>query len=79
MGAGGFLLSNYQNELARYFEEGKEMVMYYDRQDLINKINYYLEHDEERIEIAKAGQKKILENFDYSMAWEEIFATVFGR
>lgn len=79
MGAGGFLLSNYQNELARYFEEGKEMVMYYDRQDLINKINYYLVHDEERIEIAKAGQKKILENFDYSMAWEEIFATVFGR
>ncbi|MDD5828408.1 MAG: DUF3880 domain-containing protein [Lachnospira sp.] len=79
MGAGGFLLSNYQNELARYFEEGKEMVMYYDRQDLINKINYYLVHDEKRIEIAKAGQKKILENFDYSMAWEEIFATVFGR
>lgn len=77
MGAGGFLLSNYQPELAEYFEDGKEAVMYYDRSDLIEKTRYYLEHDDERRRIAENGRKKVEESFDYSAAWEKIFGEVF--
>ena len=76
MGAGGFLLSNYQPELAELFEDGKELVMYYSRQDLMDKAAYYLEHDEERELIARNGQKKIIEQYDYSLVWEKIFNIV---
>lgn len=63
MGAGGFLLSNYQPELDFYFENGKEMVMYESQNDLLDKVSYYLEHEEEREEIAKNGRKKMEDNY----------------
>ena len=77
MGAGGFLISNWQPELAECFEEGKEVVMYYDRNDLMSKIEYYLQNEDERMKIAENGQKKIIEQFDYSCAWKKVFGVVF--
>ncbi len=76
MGAGGFLLSNYQPELAEYFEDGVEMVMYSSRTDLLDKVHYYLNHDDERIEIAKRGKKKIEEEFSYDIVLEKMFDIV---
>lgn len=73
MGAGGFLLSNYQPELSEYFENGKEMVMYESQEDLINKIDYYLSHNEEREEIARRGREKIERDFSYEKKLPEIF------
>ena len=77
MGAGGFLLSNYQPELAEYFADGEEMVMYTGRQDLLDKVSYYLEHDEERISIATKGMYKIQEEFNYDIMIDKIFAISF--
>ena len=77
MGAGGFLLSNYQPELAEYFIDGKEMVMYAGRDDLMDKINYYLNNDEERIEIAIQGQRKIEQEFSYDIVLDKIWDIVF--
>lgn len=77
MGAGGFLLSNYQPELAEFFTDGKDMVMYTSRQDLLDKIHYYLSHDEERIAIATNGRQKIRNNFSYDIIIDEILDIVF--
>lgn len=74
MACGGFLLSNYQPELAEYFEEGKELVLFYDKQDCLEKIAYYLSHEEERARIAEMGQKKVRELFGYQNALRKIFA-----
>lgn len=79
MACGGFLLSNYQPELAEYFEEGKELVLFYDLQDCIDKIAYYLEHEEERKEIARAGQRKVRELFSYQKKLKEILQIVEGK
>lgn len=76
MGAGGLLLSNYQPELAEYFENGKEMVMYESQEDLMWKINYYLSHEEEREEIARQGKRKIERDFSYEKKLPEIFQHV---
>lgn len=76
MCAGGFLISNYQPELAEYFEDGKEVVLYHSREELLDKIQYYLKHEEERIEIARNGQRKVCEQFDYVRSWEKIFNIV---
>lgn len=61
MGCGGFCLTNYQSEIAEHFEDGKELVVYYNLPDLLAKVDYYLEHEEERRRIAETGRKKVLE------------------
>ncbi len=64
MGCGGFLLSNYQKELAESFIEGEEVVMFYDLDDCLEKISYYLQHEDERSRIARAGHKAVRERFN---------------
>lgn len=59
MGAGGFLLSNYQPELAEEFADGKELVLYASAEELQDKVRYYLSHEEERCEIAYQGFLKV--------------------
>lgn len=65
MGSGGFLLTNYQPEIAEYFVDGEEVVMYTSLEDAVMKCEYYLEHDEERKQIAKRGYQKVKELFGY--------------
>lgn len=72
MGAGGFLLSNYQPELAEYFVDGQEMVMFGSQEEMLEKAAYYLEHDEERKEIAYRGWKKVQEHFSYDIQLKKI-------
>lgn len=59
LACGGFCLTNYQPEIAEVFEDGKELVMYTDSDDMLQKVNYYLAHEEERMQIAKAGYEKL--------------------
>ena len=66
LGAGGFCLTNYQAELPLYFENGKDLVYFESRDDLLKKVEYYLAHDEERMEIARNGQKKVRKLHGYS-------------
>lgn len=76
MGAGGFLLSNYQPELAEYFVDGEEMVLFESEEDMLAKVDYYLKHDDERKNIAYNGWKKVQEQFSYEELLKEIFARV---
>ena len=67
MGAGGFLLTNYQPEIAEYFVNGEEVVMFESKEDMLYKIAYYLEHEEERRQIAYNGWKKVQQHFSYDV------------
>lgn len=79
MGVGGFLLTNYQPELPEYFEIGKELVVYESQDDLLDKIQYYLSHEEERKRIAANGQKAIEERHQYYMRLKLMFETVLQK
>lgn len=72
----GFCLTNYQPEIAALFEDGTDLVMYEDVQDLPELIHYYLTHDEERIRIAHNGYKKILEQYNYANSLAQIFKLI---
>ncbi|MDE5803249.1 MAG: glycosyltransferase [Lachnospiraceae bacterium] len=63
LACGGFCIVNYQPEIAEFFEDGVELVMYTDMADLMQKADYYLQHEEEREAIAKAGREKIMAQF----------------
>ena len=80
--AGGFMmvadLPEEQDRLParQYFEPGKEIVLFMTKEDLVDKCRYYLEHEDERCQIAanmhrralqeqttEAGAKMILEKW----------------
>lgn len=65
LGSGGFLLTNYQAEIPYYFEEGKDLVCFDGIDDLREKVGYYLNHEEERQEIACNGYRKVKEKHSY--------------
>lgn len=72
LGCGGFLISNYQAEIPEYFEIGKDLEVYESTEDLINKIDYYLHHDEERMEIAINGYEKVAKYHTYEVRLAEM-------
>lgn len=59
LGCGGFLITNYQAELPEFFELGKDLVAYESMEDLRYKCDYYLKHDDERMEIAAHGYETV--------------------
>lgn len=65
LACGGFLITNYQQEIAENFEDGRDLVIYEDYLDLVEKVKYYLVHEEERKAIAWNGYNKVKECFNY--------------
>ena len=59
MGCGGFLVTNYQADFLRHFTPGEDFVYYESMPDLCDKVDYYLEHAEERECIAQSGYEKV--------------------
>jgi len=72
-GCRSFLLTDATDDLENYYQDGKEIVIYRDLKDLIKKIKYYLEHDKERENIAKAGYERTLREHTYEKRFQEIF------
>lgn len=75
MGCGGFLLTNYQQEIAESFVDGEEVVMYTSIADAVAKCRYYMEHDEERRIIAQNGYKKVKTLFGFEDRLRTMFQT----
>lgn len=67
LGCGGFLLTNYQSEIPDYFEIGKDLETYESLEELEQKIQYYLTHEEERVEIAINGYEKVARHHTYEI------------
>ena len=74
MGAGGFLLSNYQPELLEFYEDERELVIYQSLEDAVEKIDFYLKQEDLRAEIAKKGREKTLMEHSLQSKMKEIFA-----
>lgn len=65
MGCGGFLMTNYQQEIPSYFEIGKDLECYESIDDCVQKVQYYLTHEEERKAIAENGYQKVKQLHTY--------------
>ena len=76
MAAGGFVLSNYQEALTELFIPDKEIVLFDSCEDLCEKVNYYLNHEDERAQIAKAGQQKVLKEYTYENVMPKVLDIV---
>jgi len=64
--------------LPRWFTPGKEIVGYEDADDLVRKIAYYLDHDDERRDVALAGYRAVVGRHRIRQRLQEA-AEIIGR
>ena len=74
LGAGGFLLTNYQSDFLDFFTPDEDFVYYESKEDLLQKIQYYLNHEDLRAAIAENGFQKVKASHTYEKRVEEIFS-----
>lgn len=72
LACGGFLISNYQEELIEYFRLGEELVTYGDLEELVYLVDVYLKDEARRKQIARCGQARIRQDFTYERALQQI-------
>lgn len=72
MGAGGFLLTNYQSDMLRHFEPEKHFVYYTSAEEAIDKAGYYLQHESERKRMAQAAYEEMEKNHTYEVRLKNV-------
>lgn len=70
---GSFYITGYHEELQEYFDIGKDIETYTSKEDLLNKVRYYLDNEDEREAIALSGYKKSLNKYTAKEAFEKVF------
>lgn len=73
MGAGGFLMTNPQEELLEHFQAGRDFEIYRSTEELCEKTVYYLKNEDMRAEIARRGHDKVKALFSYEKQFAEMF------
>lgn len=76
MGCGGFLLTAYSPSLEEIFGRGRELDWFETIEECCEKIEYYLQHDEERQRIARAGYHLAHQEYSYKSMVDRIINEV---
>ena len=79
MSVGGFCITNYQEELEDYFVIDKELVVYHSLDELMEKIDYYLKHEDERLRIAINGYKAVRNKHDSKERLQRVIQYIFDE
>jgi spore maturation protein CgeB len=75
-GCGGFLLTGRTDNLEDYYDIINEVSCFEDADGLIDKVRYYLQHENERAAIAQAGYQRTLCEHTYVNRFKKIFHRV---
>jgi len=71
--SGALYLTEYNPELERWYDLGKEIVTYADFDDLTEKIRHFLSNPKEAEEIRKRGIRRARSEHSWEMRFEKIF------
>ncbi|MEM9346351.1 MAG: glycosyltransferase [Planctomycetota bacterium] len=70
---GGFLLTQPAEDLHRYLEPGFDCATFDSVDDLVQRVRYYLKHEDERTAIAGQGYRRTLAEHTYAARFASIF------
>ena len=76
MSCGGFQLVDRRSGLDELFEEGEEVVIFDDLNDLRQKIDHYLKNPEEANRIAENGRGRVIRDHTYEKRMEEMLEII---
>ena len=72
MHSGAMLLEERNDQIAVYFTEDLDYVAFSNEKEMLEKIQYYLEHNEERELIARNGYLKVRSEFTGKQFWDKV-------
>lgn len=72
-GCGGFLLSGNADDLDRYYCLGDEIECFDSLTELIEKIRFYLTHEQERQAVADAGYRRTMTEHTWAHRFSDVF------
>lgn len=78
-GCGALLITDKRDNLKDLFNVGEEVVEYSSEEDLINKVKYYLDHQDEAKKIALAGQRRTIKDHNYKKRSEQLMKIIKNR
>jgi hypothetical protein len=64
------------NGFEELFTEGEHLITYNDKEDLAQKIDYYLGHEDKRKQIAQAGYELVIKNHTYKNRLDKMFEII---
>ena len=67
-----FLLEDKGTETVKFFEPNKDFVMYDTKEEMLEKIQYYLKHERARQRVAESGHRKVAELYNPRNLWAYI-------
>ncbi len=75
-GCGGFLITDYVKGLEEFYLPDRDIVCYTSEDELVEKVRYYLQHEDLRKQIAANGLKTTLERHTYVHRFNQVFQKV---
>ena len=69
---GAAYITSFNQDLAKYFVDGKEIIFYKDKNDLLDKIKFYLNNPEKAIEIGLNARIKSLKEHTWEQRWLKV-------
>lgn len=74
--AGGFVLSEFSEELTDYFDIGREIDTFRSPQELLDKVRFYLEHSALREEMSARAREKVEKHYSFESNWLRYLADI---
>ncbi|HEX9024382.1 MAG TPA: glycosyltransferase [Geobacteraceae bacterium] len=76
---GGFLLSDHQEDMERFFDVGREAICYRSKEEAVSLAAHYLENWEERKRVAEAARRRVLAEHTYERRMGDLVAEMRRR
>jgi len=76
LGCKTFLLTNETENLSKLFNIGEHLITYKDKNDMLDKIKYYLKEEKERDVISESGYNHVKNNHTYTHRAKEIIKII---
>ncbi|MCM1188234.1 MAG: glycosyltransferase [bacterium] len=73
MGCGALALTNYQEDIGRYFQDGRDLLVYSSTEEALEKSRYYLAHEKEAEKIRQNGYRIVRDQFSYQQQLDKIW------
>jgi hypothetical protein len=74
--SGALYFTGWCNELSEFYEPDKEIVIYRNEYELLEKIHYYLDHEKEANKIREAGHRRALAHHTYQKRFTDLFTRI---